>query len=91
MSTHYASIILPLPVAGPFTYRIPAEMVDSVAIGSRVIVQFGPKRFYTGVGEGLTTIAPPPTVMVKDITMHLDAKPIVRGAQIRCWQWMADY
>lgn len=91
MSTHYASIILPMPVAGPFTYRIPAEMVDSVTVGSRVIVQFGPKRFYTGVVEGLTTLAPPPTVMVKDITMPLDAKPIVRGPQIRFWQWMADY
>ncbi len=91
MGTLYAQVILPLPLDGPFSYRVPPEMADAVEPGSRVIVQFGPKRFYTAVVESVGTVPPPPTVMVKDITLLLDSQPIVRSPQIRFWEWMAGY
>lgn len=91
MSTLYAGVILPLSLDGPFTYRIPGEMEGAVSAGSRVIVQFGPKKFYTAIVESVSSVAPPPTMMVKDITLPLDPAPIVRGPQLRFWEWMAGY
>lgn len=87
----YASVILPLPVEGPFSYRIPVEMESAVAVGSRVIVQFGPKRFYTAIVQSISPVAPQTNAMIKDITLPLDPDPIVQGHQIRFWEWMASY
>ena len=45
----YADVILPLPLQGTYTYAIPLEFKKSVYAGSRVIVQFGKKKFYTAI------------------------------------------
>lgn len=86
----YAQVILPLPLAGTFTYILP-ESMEAATQGCRVIVPFGSKHFYTGVVESVTTIAPPPGVALKEITAVLDSTPVVRPSQIRFWHWMADY
>ena len=85
----YAQVILPLPLADAFTYILP-EGMDATQ-GCRVIVPFGPRHFYTGVVESVTTIAPPKGVALKEITSVLDSDPVVRPSQIRFWHWMADY
>lgn len=87
----YAEVVLPLPLQTTFTYRIPPEMADTpVAVGARVIVPFGRKKFYTGIVVGLP-IAPPQGYEIKDIAMLLDEKPIVRNPQLKLWEWVADY
>ena len=55
-STLYAQVIVPLPMENTFTYRVPATLADSISQGSRVIIQFGAKRFYTGIVTGLSLI-----------------------------------
>ena len=45
----FAEVLLPLPIQGSYTYRIPDEMREQVAIGSRVLVPFGPKKIYTAI------------------------------------------
>lgn len=45
----FAEIIIPRPLYSTFTYRIPEELQGKVKIGFRVLVSFGPKRFYTGI------------------------------------------
>jgi primosomal protein N' (replication factor Y) len=45
----FAEVILPLPLYSSFTYLIPPEMEENISIGSRVLVQFGRKKFYTGI------------------------------------------
>ncbi len=91
MSQQYAQVILPLPIAGPFTYRVPADMADRVRTGSRVIVQFGAKRYYTAVVASISSLCPDASVMLKDITMVLDPEPIIRTPQLRFWDWIASY
>lgn len=86
----YAEILLPLPLDTSFTYRIPPEIEPDVAIGHRVIVPFGTKRFYTGIVESIVTKAPE-GFEVKDIALALDSKPIVRHPQLKLWHWIADY
>ena len=86
----FADVILPLPVNRYFTYRIPAEMLDSVHIGSRVIVPFGRKKYYTAIVVSLH-MAAPKEYETKDIYAMLDANPVLRHPQLKLWEWIAQY
>ena len=90
MTTKYAEIILPLPLNATFTYRIPPELVQQAQVGQRVIVQFGAKKFYTGIIETITPIAPK-GYEVKDIMTILDDHPIVKHPQLKLWHWISEY
>lgn len=87
----YAEVILPLPLEGTFTYRIPPELEESVRPGLRVLVPFGPKRYYTAVVDALTPIAPAGAMKIRDIAMNLDTAPVVRNPQVKFWKWIASY
>ncbi|MDE6271553.1 MAG: primosomal protein N' [Muribaculaceae bacterium] len=86
----FAEVILPLPLYSTFTYSIPAEMSGDVVVGSRVLVQFGTRKFYTGI---VACVHPnrPEGYDVKPISGLLDPKPIVRRSQLRLWDWIAEY
>ena len=86
----FADVILPLPISGSFTYSIPSLMEDEIEVGSRVLVQFGKKNYYTGIVE-LVHTNKPLNYEVKEIMMVLDAKPIVRYPQLKLWNWLAEY
>jgi len=84
----YASVILPVPLPKTFSYQVPADV--SIQVGSRVIVQFGPKKIYTGLVANLTD-TPPSDGKYKEIIEVLDADPIIDPLQIRFFHWMAKY
>ena len=86
----YVDVILPLPFVGTFTYSLPEAMQDYVTVGSRVIVPFGRKKFYTGIISGFAPVAPT-EYQVKEVLCVLDKLPIVRRPQIQLWEWIADY
>ncbi|MEI6455839.1 MAG: primosomal protein N', partial [bacterium] len=86
----FADVLLPLPVSGTFTYRIPGDLVDQVSRGVRVVVQFGSRKIYTALvcrvhGE------PPLRYEAKIILSVLDDHPVVNSGQITFWEWMASY
>ena len=64
-------------------------MQAEVEIGSRVLVQFGRKKYYTAIVRTLHTNQP--SFEVKSIMAVLDPAPIVRYPQMKFWQWIADY
>jgi len=45
----FADVLLPLPVGGAFTYRVPDELAERVTEGVRVVVQFGARKIYTAL------------------------------------------
>lgn len=90
MPTLYAEVILPLPLNATFTYRIPEAITDFVKVGYRVIVQFGAKKYYTGIVSSISHIAPE-GFEVKDIVSIIDTHPIVKHPQLKLWQWISDY
>lgn len=90
MPAIYAEVILPLPLNATFTYRITNELSNRVKVGYRVIVQFGSKKFYTGIVSSITPIAPE-GYEVKDIVAVLDNYPITRHPQLKLWQWISEY
>ena len=87
----FVDVILPLPLAGSFTYRLGEAHAAAVQTGSRVVVQFGAKRYYTAIVVRKHDEAPQGDYEVKEVVEILDAVPIVRPEQLRLWQWIADY
>lgn len=86
----YASVILPLPVQGNFTYAVPEALQECLVPGMRVIVPFGKRHFYTGIVESLSETKPT-GMEVKEISLLLDDHPIVRGPALKLWHWIASY
>ncbi|MFT5749915.1 MAG: primosomal protein N' (replication factor Y) [Ancylomarina sp.] len=86
----FADLILPLPLAGLFTYSIPWELQDEVAIGKRVVVSFGSKKIYSGIVKGIHK-NPPQDYEVKDIITCLDKSPVVNNFQLLFWDWISEY
>lgn len=87
----YADVIVPLPLANSYTYRLPADIAGDVQMGSRVIVPFGQKRFYTAIVIRLHHTPPEGDYEVKSVTEVLDPYPIILPDQLKFWQWIADY
>ena len=86
----YAEVILPLPVPGTFTYLVPNALAGEVAVGQRVIVQFGSKKIYTAIVRSLHAHNPT-TYETKSILSILDPFPVVNELQLTLWEWMASY
>lgn len=61
-----------------------------VQIGSRVLVQFGKKKYYTAIVEAIHSNEPK-GYDVKPVMAVLDSSPIVRYPQLKLWHWIADY
>ena len=88
---HFAQVILPLPFDRTFTYRIPEGMEGELAVGCRVLVPFGAKKYYTAIVESITPAAPEGAFNIKEIVCAIDNRPIVRHPQLKFWRWIADY
>ena len=86
----FADVIVPLPLANSYTYLLPTDMEGQVQVGSRVIVPFGQKRFYTAIVIRQHNNPPEGDYTVKAITEVLDSHPIVTAEQLKFWQWVAD-
>ena len=80
------AVLLPLPVAGPYDYRVPAGM--AVAAGAYVEVPLGKRQAHGVVwGPGRDEIA---ESRLKDVTALHDLPPM--GAAMRAFiDWVADY
>lgn len=90
MSAVLVEVILPVPVGGTFTYSLPDHFVGKVGVGSRVIVPFGKRKFYTGIVTGFVHKAPA-LFTIKDVTHVLDAHSVVKYPQLKFWEWMSEY
>ena len=90
-NVQYVQVVLPLAVAGSFTYTLPPEFAEKVQVGSRVVVQFGTRRYYTGIVLDVLTENPSPQSKLKSIADVVDNAPILLTEQLKLWQWIATY
>ena len=88
--TLFVDVILPLYIAKTYTYRVPAEWNDQVAVGKRVIVQFGRNKIYAGIIHQIST-EPPLGYEAKYILNVIDQAPILEQGQLALWEWMSAY
>ncbi len=89
-TTLFVEVVLPLALAKTYTYRVPDAMRGAVAVGKRVIVQFGKNRVYSAIIYRLTDRAPE-RYEAKYILDVLDDTPIVGDGQLRLWDWISSY
>jgi primosomal protein N' (replication factor Y) len=88
--TYFIEVILPLSLAKNYLYRIPYHLNDEIAVGKRVIVQFGKSKIYTALIKNIITTAPA-VYEAKYIIDVVDQSPVVNPMQLKFWDWMADY
>lgn len=86
----YADIILPLPLEGCFTYGVPEAWTHLLRVRQRVLVPLGKSKRLVGIVLHIHQ-NPPEGVEVKMLASMPDDSPIVTEAQLRFWQWIADY
>ena len=83
----YADIVLPLaqPV---YTFAVPGG--TDVAAGQAVAVQFGARKFYTGIVWRVHDRRPD-FKTVKPIQRVLYDAPLLSAQQMSLWEWIASY
>ncbi len=86
----FADVILPLPLPGTFTYRIPQEFSGKILPGCRVTVPLGKKKSYTALVANLHDNEPA-GYEIKEIKELLDETPILLEKQMKLWEWIARY
>ncbi len=85
----FADVIVPLSIAGTFTYSIPKHLLDECQIGKRVLVQFGRKKYYTAIVCNIHDQKP--EYQTKDIFSVIDTKPVISSLHLKFWNWIAEY
>lgn len=88
--TLFAEILLPLPIPGSFTYRVPYELNDKAKVGQRAVVQFGKTKIMSGLIVSLTTEVPDCN-NIKYLLDILDDDPVVNAQQLQLWNWISSY
>ena len=86
----FVNVLLPLPLTNLYTYSITAKQQRELNRGSRVIVQFGTRKYYTAIVIDIHNLHPE-NYEVKQIISILDNTPIVNEYQLMFWQWISDY
>lgn len=88
--TLFVDVIVPLGVPNKYTYRVPVEWNEDVAIGKRVLIQFGKTKIYTGIIYKIHETAPK-AYEAKYLEGILDEKLIVTDIQLKFWDWISFY
>ncbi|MBO7226668.1 MAG: hypothetical protein J6V33_03700, partial [Bacteroidales bacterium] len=73
--TYFVDVVVPLHLPEYYTYRVPFEYNEHIAVGQRVIVQFGQKKLYSALVRRVHQTVPSYTT--KYILSILDFDPIV--------------
>jgi primosomal protein N' (replication factor Y) len=84
----FAAVAVNIPSAKTFTYSVPGEMEEALAIGKRVLVPFG-KRKVTGCITEIKELSERKNL--KDIIEILDKKPLFTKDDLTFYRWVSDY
>ncbi|HRZ41182.1 MAG TPA: primosomal protein N' [Bacteroidales bacterium] len=85
-----ADVIMPVPLQGLFTYRVPENLADIVAPGKRAVVPFGPRRLVAGIIRTLRNEAGDQPAW-KEISSITDEIPVVSEVYLKFWDWLSSY
>ena len=88
MTARFALVALPLPLATPYTYRIPEALGDRVAPGARVVV---PVRRRELIGVVVRLESEAPSQQLKEILAVPDPEPALSPALLATAEWIAGY
>jgi primosomal protein N' (replication factor Y) len=85
----YAEVIIPLAVPRNYTWFVPEQWRSATKEGCRVEVELRNKK-YAGIVKRLHTDKPT-AFEPKAIGNLLDTEPVIHPAQLKLWEWIANY
>ncbi|MEN3038251.1 MAG: primosomal protein N' [Candidatus Kryptonium sp.] len=88
MKNLYVNVALPVPVNKLFTYIVPDELREDVAVGKRVIVPFGEQEL---TGIIVDVLGQSGWHKLKEIKDVLDPVPVFSDEMLKLTKWVADY
>ncbi|MFN8645314.1 MAG: primosomal protein N' [Gemmatimonadales bacterium] len=88
MTPAFGLVALPLPLAQPYSYRIPESLADRVVPGARVVVPVR-QRELVGIIVALTDEAP--AQAARDILAAPDDEPALPATLLETARWIAGY
>lgn len=88
--TLFVEVVLPLSLSKNYMYRVPFELNEHIAVGKRVVVQFGKNKIYTALVKSISQVAPE-HYQAKYIIDVVDEHPIITTNQLQLWDWMTGY
>jgi len=88
--TLFVEVVLPLTITKNYTYRVPHELTSAIAVGKRVVVQFGRSKIYSAIIYRISKEAPV-HYEAKYILEVLDEQALITEQQLQLWDWVADY
>ncbi len=86
----FADIVFDRPLDHAYTYAVPPELVERIAVGKRVEAPFGRGDSGT-VGYCVRLCHDQPVRTVKKVARVLDDEVLLTEALLRLTRWMADY
>jgi primosomal protein N' (replication factor Y) len=90
LSGQFAEIVFDRPLDHAYSYAVPDELRDSLAIGKRVLAPFGRgNKPIVGYCVGLSAEVPGRTV--KTLLQVLDEELLLTPHLLKLTRWMADY
>ena len=85
----FVNAALPVPVDRTFTYNVPPELSETIAVGARISVPFGKRKM---VGYALSFPEEAPAGLgTKDVMAIIDDPPLVSGPILELAMWMSEY
>ena len=90
----YAQVAVPVHLRKTFTYRLPMSMRTAARVGSRVIVQLGPKPYSAYIVALLPRLRTGTSLVeseIKDVQELLDVDPPLTSEVLELTRWVADY
>jgi Primosomal protein N'' (replication factor Y) - superfamily II helicase len=82
------SVAINIPSEKTFTYSVPAEFEQEIAVGKRVLVPLGNRKI-TGYILGSLEVAD--RKETRDIIEVLDIAPLFNEDDLRFYKWASDY
>lgn len=83
----YAEVAFNLPLAGTYTYRVPAALAGELSPGKRVEAPLGPRRM-TGYCVSTSAEAPGIEARLKDIISIIDDDPLLDAHMLELTDWV---
>lgn len=87
----YIDVAVSLPAWKTYTYAVPGDMADLVAVGKRVLVPFQNRRVTGYILSGDHTPPEDPAIQVKHVLDILDDSPLFHRSHIPFFLWISTY
>ena len=87
-SPGYVQLVFPIPVEGPFDYRIPPALRGQVAVGQRIRAPFGRLR---KVGYAVRLLKDSSAKNMKEIEALLDPEPLLPPSLFELAKFLSHY